>query len=297
VSTSAAAPLVEGLVDDAAIFPPGNADLPDAVAAHVRHRQEWYGSLVGPFVVSDQRVPELSRTVQAYDGIDALGCAVVVTGGAGALEGVLGKAAGDPRLHVRGVEIALRDEGDLARNGRRIMTVLRSCLPDDIAVSVELPWPAGGDAWSAAADVVAEYGHRLKFRTGGETPEGHPEAGALATAITAAIDREVAFKCTAGLHHAVRNTDPGAGFEQHGFLNVILATRAVLDGADRREAERLLEQRDAEAVANACADLDDDCAARVRRWFVSFGSCSVADPVADLVGLGLLNRAAMQAAR
>ena len=40
-----------GLVDDAAVFPPGNAALPDAVAAHREHRAAWYADLVGPLLV------------------------------------------------------------------------------------------------------------------------------------------------------------------------------------------------------------------------------------------------------
>ena len=34
-------PAWSGLVDDAAIFPPGDAPLPDAVAAHRERREEW----------------------------------------------------------------------------------------------------------------------------------------------------------------------------------------------------------------------------------------------------------------
>ena len=39
------------LVDDAAVFPPGNAPLPEAVTAHLTHRTAWYASLVGPLMV------------------------------------------------------------------------------------------------------------------------------------------------------------------------------------------------------------------------------------------------------
>ena len=48
-------------------------------------------------------------------------------------------------------------------------------------------------------------------------------------------DRAVPFKCTAGLHHAVRYTDPTTGFRHHGVLNILVATaRAVPAGRSRR---------------------------------------------------------------
>jgi acyl-CoA synthetase (AMP-forming)/AMP-acid ligase II len=40
---------------------------------------------------------------------------------------------------------------------------------------------------------------------------------------------ETSFKCTAGLHNAVRHTGQD-GFEHHGFLNVLVATRLLFDG-------------------------------------------------------------------
>src|SRR5437764_5232024 len=43
--------LMLGLVDDAAVFPPGNASVPDAVRAHRQHRSSWYADLVGPLLV------------------------------------------------------------------------------------------------------------------------------------------------------------------------------------------------------------------------------------------------------
>ncbi len=66
-----------GLVDDAAIFPPGDAPLHDATAAFAARRDEWYADLVGSFVLRDTDLP-LVRGFGAP-------LSVVVTGGAGQL--------------------------------------------------------------------------------------------------------------------------------------------------------------------------------------------------------------------
>jgi hypothetical protein len=112
-----------------------------------------------------------------------------------------------------------------------------------------------------------------------------PTAATVAAWIDAALDRETSYKCTAGLHHAVRHRDHETGFEHLGFLNVLLATRVAFEGGSVDEVARVLDDsyaNDLVAMARQ-GDLADG-----RRWFTSFGSCSVADPRDDLVGLGLL---------
>jgi len=66
-----------GLIDDAAIFPPGNADLADAATAYVERRGAAYADLVGTFVVRDTDVPQ----VAAAPDVD-LPVSIVVTGAA-----------------------------------------------------------------------------------------------------------------------------------------------------------------------------------------------------------------------
>jgi hypothetical protein len=83
----------------------------------------------------------------------------------------------------------------------------------------------------------------------------------------------------------VRHTDPETGFEHHGFLNVLVATRMLLDGATADQAVVVLEQRDGAVLVEAARELD---LVGARRWFTSFGSCSVAEPLADLRALGLV---------
>ena len=274
-----------GLVDDAAIFPPGNAPLPDAVEAYVGRHEQWWADLVGSFVVSDVKVGDVDRP---------LPLSVVVTGGAGAVPGALGLAR--RRGHeVAGLEVALRDPDDLAGNARRVTAAVDAAradglLDDDTPAYVELPHVPDSGSWLAAADAVAEAGLRLKFRTGGVETHQFPAAHALARWIDAALDRETPFKCTAGLHHAIAHTAT-EGFDhpvdQHGFLNVMVATVRAFDGSPTGDVVALLEERDPAALVAAAGE---DDLGRARRWFTSFGSCSITEPLDDLLALGLLEK-------
>jgi hypothetical protein len=84
----------------------------------------------------------------------------------------------------------------------------------------------------------------------------------------------------------VRHRDPETGFEHHGFLNVLRATRASLDGAAVDEVAALLDEADAGRLLDGTAL---DALAGARRWFTSFGSCSISDPLDDLTELGLVS--------
>ncbi|MDQ4085572.1 MAG: hypothetical protein M3165_07095 [Actinomycetota bacterium] len=282
-----------GLVDDAAIFPPGNAPVPEAVRGHAEHRGAWYAALVGGFVCADTRLTELQAALDdTRDDVPRpLRLNLTVIGGAGAIEPALTWVGRDERLGLDVLEVALRDEDDLARNATRMSTVLGNALPEGVDAYVEMPRLHGADisaSWASALDELAAAGLRLKYRTGGAEHEAFPSCAELAAVIAAALDREVEFKLTAGLHHAVRHTAGDTGFEHHGFLNVLLATRASLDGAAEADAAVLLDERDPAAVAKQVADLGAAGVSSTRRWFTSFGSCSVIEPVGDLVELGLV---------
>lgn len=261
-----------GLVDDAAIFPPGDAPLHEATAAYGARSEEQGAGLVRTFVLRDTDLP----LVRGFDAA----LSVVCTGGAGQIAGPvrLGRHLG---LRVRGLEIALRELDDLAGNARRVVAALDELDDDPVPVYVELPQTEPTAGWLAAADVVAEADLLLKLRTGGTEAAAYPSSAVLASWIDAALDRELPFKCTAGLHRALRHTGDD-GFEHHGFLNVLAATRRAFDGAGVQEVVDTLETRDA-------ASLVDDDLGRGRRWFLGFGSCSVAEPWADLRELGLVS--------
>jgi hypothetical protein len=280
VSTEPLSATWQALVDDAAIFPPGDAPVHDAAAAHQDRRHQPYADLVGTFVVRDTDIPLLRGT--------PLALSIVVTGGAGQIAGAAGLGR---KLHVaiEGLEIALRDPADPLGAARRVVAAVDAArdegiLDDHVPVYVEIPASCPEPAWLAAADEVAAAEHRLKFRTGGLEAHAFPTSSTLAGWVDAALDRETPFKCTAGLHRAVRHTGDD-GFEHHGFLNLLVATRLAFDGAARAEVVDLLEQREPAVLVETARDLD---LAGARRWFTSFGSCSVAEPLEDLLALDLL---------
>jgi hypothetical protein len=151
-----------------------------------------------------------------------------------------------------------------------------------------------------AATVIAtlpRYGFRAKLRTGGVRAEFYPDEAELAASIAALVAAGLKFKATAGLHHAVRNTDPRTGFEQHGFLNLLLATEALLGGGTEQDARQLLAMREGRDVAVQVLALGDARVAAARAAFSSFGTCSITEPLEDLVRLGLLAAPAAEGSR
>jgi hypothetical protein len=248
-------------VDDAAIFPPGNTPLEQAVADHAEHHAEGYGELVGGFVVSDLKIADLAPLVTT----GPLDVNVVVTGGAGAITPAVTWVTRAEGLSLRALEFTLRDEDDLAHNARRLVSVVDS-LPDElegVVVYAEPPTlhsaPSAG--WFSALDELAAREIHLKLRD------------VDATAIEAALDRELPFKCV--------------GAVDDRFVQVFAATRASLDGAGNADVQEVLEQGDSTELATGLLE-DPDRAARTRRWFESFSAASVLEVHESLVELGLL---------
>jgi hypothetical protein len=266
--------LVTRLFDDAALFPPGDAPMAAAVPAH-RELRARLGDLVGPFVVPAARLQELA----AHLGDDPAPLDVSVIAAPGELPAAAARVAGDPRLRTAAVEVPVVADGPAATEAVR---VLGEVLPAGVPAAVEVPRTGARDE---VLDVLAGTGHRAKLRTGGLRAGLFPDPAELAGTLAACVARGVAVKCTAGLHSAVRHTDPATGFAHHGLLNVLAACAALAAGEPAAAAERWLREDDPAALAGGWSP---ERAARARAVFTSFGTCSVREPVDDLTALGLL---------
>jgi hypothetical protein len=273
--------LFTGLFDDAALFPPGDAPMAAAVPAH-RELRARLGDLVGPFVVPAARLDELVAHLGDTSGDDAAPVDVSLIAAAGDLPAAAARVTRSPGLVLAGVEVPVATDAAAAREA---VGVLDDVLPADVPAAVELPRTPARDE---VLDVLAGTRHRAKLRTGGLRAALFPSPEELAATLAACVAREVALKCTAGLHAAVRHTDPATGFAHHGFLNVLLAVSALTAGAPASTAVEHLRDTDAGHVVAALRGWTPERAARARAAFTSFGTCSVLEPVDDLVRSGLL---------
>lgn len=275
--------MFDRLIDDAAMFPPGNAPVAEAIAEHRAYREAWFAPLIGPLVVPDTQLAAVGQALRQAEGSGKVSVSVVNTSGAGGLVALVGRAVDG--VEIVAVETALRDFEDLEGNAQRVVSAAAE-LDEDVAVFVELPYAPG---WESAMAVVEEAGHLGKIRTGGLEPTDFPSPDRLAEQLSVLVEADLPFKATAGLHHA--QPIPGADADrpvQHGFLNVLAAVEALVGGASVEDAVAVLRQVDPAAIAA----WTDDTVDRVRRRFRSFGCCGVLDPVGDLVALGLVEEAA-----
>jgi hypothetical protein len=267
------------LFDDAAIFPPGNAPMETALTRHLAWRSSPERDFVGQFICASPQWVELVSCLPTDASIPV---SVTVPAGVGAVESAVRAAEEDPRTSLVSVEVPVAFEDSLGE----VLKVLDAVLPRDTVGFVELPWAAVN---GVSCDLLARSRHRLKVRTGGTAAESFPSEELLARMIWRTVRSGLAFKLTAGLHHAVRHRDAVTGFEHHGFLNVIAATAAAREAADVPSIQSVLATQDPGRVADLVRRLDGEAARAVRRQFLSFGTCSIEEPLEDLRNLGLLN--------
>lgn len=241
--------MLERLIDHAALFPPASMSLPDALAEDRRARESPHAELLNRFVVPAARLAELPAERAPLS---------VVLSGADDAELVAGADG------VEAVELVL--DGPRPRPADLVATY-RALQPLGVETYFELVLDESWrDSVPAAIGAVAAVGGRVKLRCGGASI---PSVEQVALVIACCREAGVPFKATAGLHHPVRRG------EEHGFLNLLAATRAP---AGRLKA--VLAEEDASAIDFANAD---------RSLFTSFGSCSWREPVDDLRELGLLS--------
>lgn len=282
-------PSFNQFLDDAAVFPPGSLPLSRAVPAHLAHLESAQGSLVGPFVVAASGLPALGELVE---GLPPGSFAVSLTvPSPGVVRAALTAAADIAALDVRTVEVGV-PAGELSP--REVVPILDHALGgglgrtvdgSDVTVFVELPRD------ERRGDLVRELSgtaYLAKLRTGGVREDLYPDPVELGSAIVALVRAGVPFKATAGLHRAVRNTDPATGFDQHGFVNVLVAVATALDGAPEEEVAAVLADRDGPGLSATLGSWSASTAGQVRSAFRSIGTCSIEEPVSDLTTLGLL---------
>lgn len=273
-------PLFAGLIDDAAVFPPGLAPLDVAVREHLDRRTSPYAACIGPLLVPAAAAAEL-KTLAAGDprtSEEPLRVGLIVRPGSPVdpLREAVELLHDDPLVEVTALELGW------APGWQSVL---------DLGLSVAVELGVGGAQQEALDDIAAAVDDGAdviaKFRTG-ETPTwAWPDEAALAGFLDAVVLHGLPFKLTGGLHHAVRGT-----YEEepmHGVLNVLLATHEALNGSEAPELAEVLTQDNAEVLVERVTRLTPEEVEQTRASFTAYGCCVVLEPIEELVALGLLS--------
>lgn len=296
--------LFRRLVDDAGLFPPALLSMSEALAAHRTTVTSPHRLLIGRFLCPLSRLDEFAAA--SGDPRPELGVIVDTLGpdpdknallAAATLAGTYLPTSVEVRVPT-GASYASSSHDGKSRDGNALHSAVGKVIAGftglpDAELYVEFPrgaladWPAAIRRLGAARAAGIWVGAKIRCAAAGDTDA--PTDAELAAFVVACRATGVPFKATAGLHHAIRHTRDD-GYERHGFLNLLLGCAAALRGAGRDEVAAVLADRDAASVVAGITDLSADEAAQVRSaLFVAFGCCDPAEPIADLVKLGLLD--------
>ena len=292
MTTASARALLASVVDYAGLFPPAALPIEAAVGEYRRRRRSPAAWMLGRFVVPAVQLAELGAALGDGDDLPWGTSALLGSDLPADLARVQAFNSGQcgRALFVDTVELK-------ATTPEAAKAAL-AAVPPSLVAYVELPVGSPSDLLA----LLHARGARAKVRTGGVVAAAIPSAAELAGFLAASAAALCPFKATAGLHHAVRG-EHALTYEaqapralMHGFLNVFAAAVIARTGSGAGELEAVLEERDPRAFR-----LDDDGlgwrdrrvptpqVARCRASFaLSFGSCSFAEPVDELRGLGVL---------
>lgn len=316
-SAPALAAVAANLFDYAGLYPPAALPATEAVEEYIRLLSAPEASFVGPFVVDALRLEVVASEYASkrpgarfqvsllagtrrplQEDVDTattlLAAADFATVSVVQVETVWPTSTQHPEKQLDEV---LRALSPLA--ARRVFLEVSPDAPDLAHLATAVA------ASAAAMTAVRDQGSRdtpplagLKIRCGGPAPSDIPSVEDVDHFLRTCALHGAPFKATAGLHHPVRAYHEDFGGFQHGFLNVFLA--ALLLSTDTRRDPAaiiaLLNETDADAFV-----IEPDTIGwrdlrvalpsiqRGRAGFaMSIGSCSIAEPVADLRALGWL---------
>lgn len=282
--------LFDGIIDYAGLFPPAALSMDRAVAEFGEISRSEDAWLVRRFVCPIGWLGDLSAELPAtVDGSWRL--SVLGTSLEGSKQDLVALEKFEAELGDR----ALVDAYEVRAGDQPARNDLQHIANFGFEEAyIELAWTQD---WKSALHELAEHECLFaKARTGGLEATAFPGSRLVAEWIRECVSLDLPFKFTAGLHHPLPHFDRAIGVRHHGFLNVLMATGlAVAHDLNVGEICQVLdcESRDdfwfsAKGAGFKDWELSMEEITEARGLFMSFGSCSVAEPVEGMVDLGLM---------
>ncbi|HOX25844.1 MAG TPA: hypothetical protein PLL30_10255 [Candidatus Krumholzibacteria bacterium] len=299
MTADARAALFGGLIDYAGLFPPADLDLGEALVTYDGHLHGPDSALLGRFVAPAARLEELRPWLAGTwrPGRPLRLAVVTALGNVGA---VADFAASAPAARIEALDLSLPRDVSPAVWLDGVLAVVAQARLGGVEIHVELSPGRDRDLLAALGGRQGRPGvGRLgaKLRCGGVASDQVPPVERVAAVVAAARDAAVPLKFTAGLHHPLRGMGATGHAPMHGFLNVygaaLLAHDHGLEAADLTnvvaDTEPASFRVDRDGFAWRDRFVAADRVAALRSGLIGgYGSCSFAEPLADLRSLAIL---------
>lgn len=287
---SAIRALTTALIDYAGLFPPAALDMRGAISHYALHLDSEDAWALGRFIVPAARLPEFSAAfndVCCEEQQVPWLLSVLVSD----------RAAEDMKLIADLAQgTVLIDSVEFKADTAHDLDVVLDLLPIDVTPYVEFAPEKAGELLPA----LAARNARAKIRTGGVTPDAFPSSAALAHCLIACAAAGIAFKSTAGLHHAMRGMhqltyeEKSPWAAMHGFVNLFLAAAYAYHGKDQPFVQALLDEESPTSITVSEDTLiwrghsitTEEIEAARQKFAICFGSCSFSEPISELKALG-----------
>jgi hypothetical protein len=280
--------LMAGAIDYAGLFPPASLHMVDAVRNYARYQRGPDAWALGNFIVPLDRLEEFDAAAAG------LGLERRVT-----LSAVLPSPRFDSARLAAGLAFGYVASAEVRVSEAAEVGEVASLASPGITNYFEIP--LSGNRVDLL-DAIAEEGERAKLRTGGTQRGSIPSPLDVSQFLFECFRARVAFKATAGLHHAIRGTHALTNDENspeelmHGFLNVLLAAALAFEGRNAESVLGLLEETSPGAFRFNNSGVEwrglntrIEILKRTREEFaIAFGSCSFEEPLGELRSLGLI---------
>ncbi len=280
--------LLTNLIDYAGLFPPAALSLPEAVNNFVAYQRSEKAWLLSRFVIPAKQLSKFAEVALQHFETESTPL-WQVSALCSNLDSDLEKVASfndrySQQIIVNSIEIKAPDAAFIEQ-----AQLISGFLTTFFEVQID-------DALIDLLQAISSIEAFAKVRTGGITADVFPSSAQLARFIKACSDEDIAFKATAGLHHALRGEYPltyasgSAVTTMHGFLNVFLAATFAQNGCDEEDLRAILEERSSDAFLfeNGSITWRDKMVVRghlrnARNLFaLSFGSCSFLEPIEEI---------------
>ncbi len=307
--------LMSGLIDYAGLFPPASLPLDKAIAEYLYYKKSEYSFPVSRFVVPASSVENLKSICKEHNvkninlsvllpemGFDEKNEKNIFL----AIDELSNIIKSNPFIEVSSYEIKLPKNlsVDTKENLLQSLTKIISKVNKVNESSVIFFEPfVLDDNWKnnidIACDVILQNKEKtgFKLRTGGVTKDAFPHTDIVAYAIKKCSELKIKFKATAGLHHPLRHYNTTVNSKMHGFFNVFLGfliaekyspTLEKIKGIINTESPDKFNFSDDFITFESFVLSLSDIKKIKASYQLSYGSCSIDEPIDDLKTLKLM---------